>query len=46
LRCVFNPKSLGYFLHEQLVIGTIIGSLFGARRIWNRKLTRLQIKKK
>jgi membrane-bound metal-dependent hydrolase YbcI (DUF457 family) len=46
LRCIFNPKSLGYLLHEQLVIGTIIGFLFGARRIWNRKLTRLQIKKK
>lgn len=46
LRCIFSSKSLGYFFHEELVIGTIIGSIFGVRSIWNRKLTRLHIKKR
>lgn len=46
LRGIFNPKALDYFLHEQLVIGTIFGSLLGVRKVWNYKLTRLQTKKR
>ncbi len=40
-RSILKPELLRSLLLEQLAIGTIIGVIFGMRRIWNQKNIRL-----